>query len=185
MDKRIEKTKTAIKHAYIELYTNKSLHKITVKELCEKANINKSTFYVHYKDIYHLDDSLKKEAISTIIHAIPHVQEYTFDNPADYTKEITVSFAKYRKLTDKLFSQEDIAAFGNNLEIVMKKSIFEKHPHLAENERFNIMLSYCIHGAYHAQLSNQNIPFDTILDVITDMVETLQPMFKELPSPEK
>lgn len=184
MDKRIEKTKTAIKHAYIELHTNKPLHKITVKELCDKANINKSTFYVHYKDIYHLADSLKKETISMIIHSIPQSQEYTFDNPADFTKELTVSFAKYRSLINKLFSPEDIATFGNDLEIILKKVIFEKYPHIAQNERVNVILSYCIHGAYHAQMSNQNIPFDTILDVITDIVDTLQAIFKELPSPE-
>ena len=52
MDLRIEKTERGIKNAFIELRSKKPLEKITVKELCESARINKSTFYAHYKDIY-------------------------------------------------------------------------------------------------------------------------------------
>ena len=47
MDIRIRKTEQAIKNAFIELRSKKSLEKITVKELCELAMINKSTFYSH------------------------------------------------------------------------------------------------------------------------------------------
>ena len=54
MDLRIEKTRQSIVNAFIALRSGKPLEKITVKELCEKAQINKSTFYFHYVDIYDL-----------------------------------------------------------------------------------------------------------------------------------
>ena len=54
MDIRIEKTERAIKNAFLELRSRKPLGKITVKELCSLAAINKSTFYSHYEDIYAL-----------------------------------------------------------------------------------------------------------------------------------
>lgn len=57
MDKRIVKTRTAVFHAVFDLSTEKPLDKITVIELCEKAGINKSTFYLHYTSI---DDCFKK-----------------------------------------------------------------------------------------------------------------------------
>ena len=60
MDLRIEKTERGIKNAFIELRSRKSLEKITVKELCESARINKSTFYAHYKDIYDLSEQLEE-----------------------------------------------------------------------------------------------------------------------------
>ena len=41
-DLRIRKTETAIKNAFIELRAKKPLEKITVKELCDLALINKS-----------------------------------------------------------------------------------------------------------------------------------------------
>lgn len=51
MDKRIIRTRHAIFNAVFDLATEKELDKITVVELCERAGINKSTFYLHYKSI--------------------------------------------------------------------------------------------------------------------------------------
>ena len=56
MDIRIEKTERAIRNAFLELRAAKPLEKITVKELCSLACINKSTFYSHYEDIGVRDD---------------------------------------------------------------------------------------------------------------------------------
>lgn len=64
MDIRIEKTKTAIHNTFLELRSKKPLEKITIKELCEKAQINKSTFYSHYKDIYDLSDQLETDVVA-------------------------------------------------------------------------------------------------------------------------
>ena len=48
MDKRIVRTRLAVFNAVFELAAEKELDKITVVELCERAGINKSTFYLHY-----------------------------------------------------------------------------------------------------------------------------------------
>ena len=61
MDIRTEKTENAIKSAFLELRAKRPLEKITVKELCALARINKSTFYTHYQDIYALSEKLEKE----------------------------------------------------------------------------------------------------------------------------
>ena len=70
MDLRIEKTKKAIRNAFIELRTKKPLEKITVKELCALACINKSTFYSHYEDIYALSEAMEQETVASIISGI-------------------------------------------------------------------------------------------------------------------
>ncbi|MBQ8077620.1 MAG: TetR/AcrR family transcriptional regulator [Eubacterium sp.] len=51
MDKRIIKTRLAVYNAVFDLAMEKDLDKITVVELCDRASINKSTFYLHYKSI--------------------------------------------------------------------------------------------------------------------------------------
>ena len=48
MDKRIEKTKKAIKDSLMELILLYDYNKITVKMITEKANIGRKTFYLHY-----------------------------------------------------------------------------------------------------------------------------------------
>ena len=44
MDLRIKKTKRAIRRAFAELIKEKPMEKITVKEIAERAEINKTTF---------------------------------------------------------------------------------------------------------------------------------------------
>jgi len=51
VDKRIVKTREAIFNAFLDLAAQKDIDKISVVELCQKADINKSTFYLHYKSI--------------------------------------------------------------------------------------------------------------------------------------
>ena len=51
MDLRIQKTRQAIREAFVSLRTTKNLEQITVKELCQQARISKGTFYLHYRSI--------------------------------------------------------------------------------------------------------------------------------------
>ena len=67
MDIRVEKTEKAIRNAFLELRAAKPLEKITVKELCSLACINKSTFYSHYEDIYALSQMLESETITACL----------------------------------------------------------------------------------------------------------------------
>jgi AcrR family transcriptional regulator len=43
-------TQMALQDALMELMEEKSISKITIKELCQKADINRTTFYAHYTD---------------------------------------------------------------------------------------------------------------------------------------
>ena len=48
--RRTEMTKLLFRTALIELMQVKPFHKITVKEICEQADLNRTTFYLHYTD---------------------------------------------------------------------------------------------------------------------------------------
>lgn len=47
-----EATKQALQEAFWELYKNKSIEKISVREITERAGYNRGTFYLYYKDVY-------------------------------------------------------------------------------------------------------------------------------------
>ena len=63
MDIRVAKTKKSIINAFLALRSKKAIEKITVKELCEAAEINKSTFYSHFQDIYDLSEFLETQDV--------------------------------------------------------------------------------------------------------------------------
>lgn len=60
-DSRVRKTKKLIRKGLTQLAEQKSIYKITVKELTEEVDINRGTFYLHYKDIPDLVASIEKE----------------------------------------------------------------------------------------------------------------------------
>ncbi|SHG83955.1 TetR/AcrR family transcriptional regulator [Ornithinibacillus halophilus] len=51
-DLRVIKTQESLRHALLILIKEKPLDSITVAELCRLANINRGTFYLHYKDVH-------------------------------------------------------------------------------------------------------------------------------------
>lgn len=64
------KTKRKLKAALIELLKTKNINHLTVKELVEKADISRSTFYSHYDDIYSVLQEIEDEVIAEISEVI-------------------------------------------------------------------------------------------------------------------
>lgn len=79
-DLRVIKTKKRIKQVFMELLEKKELKKITVTELAKTAEINKGTFYLHYKDIYELYAEVIRERIDECVTGISFISEF-FDAP--------------------------------------------------------------------------------------------------------
>lgn len=60
-DQRVIRTKNAIRNAFLELLEEKDFDDITVRDLTTRAEINRGTFYVHYKDKNELMDECQQE----------------------------------------------------------------------------------------------------------------------------
>ena len=60
-DRRVRKTKKQLRLALMELLAEKSAKSISVRELAERADINRGTFYIHYRDVGDLLQRLEDE----------------------------------------------------------------------------------------------------------------------------
>lgn len=65
-DQRIKLTKMMVKQAYAELLKTTPADKISISLLCEQAQINRGTFYSHYKDIFDLKTKIKSEFVDEL-----------------------------------------------------------------------------------------------------------------------
>lgn len=65
-NRSVQKTKRNLKNALIYFLKEKSIHQVKVKELTEKAEINRGTFYFHYSDIYELLDELENDVFTEL-----------------------------------------------------------------------------------------------------------------------
>ena len=64
-DRRILRTKKLLREAFTRLLQTKPLEKISVKELCDLAGINRYTFYLHYQDLRDLYTRLEEDLYTT------------------------------------------------------------------------------------------------------------------------
>jgi AcrR family transcriptional regulator len=62
-DRRIRKTKAALKQAFISLLSQKDIKEISVRELTELADVNRGTFYLHYRDVYDFFSQIEGEVL--------------------------------------------------------------------------------------------------------------------------
>lgn len=67
IDRRVVRTKQQIRQALVELLAEKGEGAIAVRELAQRANINRGTFYIHYKDVHDLVGQLMEEAIEKLV----------------------------------------------------------------------------------------------------------------------
>ncbi|MFL6555361.1 MAG: TetR/AcrR family transcriptional regulator, partial [Bacillus sp. (in: firmicutes)] len=65
-DRRIIRTKRLIRDALTELMEEKGFEGLTVRDLTEKADINRGTFYLHYHDKYDLLEQSEAEILNEI-----------------------------------------------------------------------------------------------------------------------
>jgi len=153
MDLRIEKTRRAIRNALLTLLSEKELEKIKVSELCRLAEIDKSTFYLHYRDLHNLCSYLQQEMVCRFFSCIPL--------PAASLEDLPVFFDELRRVMANewddcslLFSGTQRLMLPIMLEQEFKKRFFELYPQYRDNVQLNVTLSYLIFGSYYSFLEN-------------------------------
>ncbi len=67
MDRRTQKTKTAIQNAYFSLLTEKEPARITVSEIARRANIDRKTFYLHYETADDIVEEFAEDKIGELL----------------------------------------------------------------------------------------------------------------------
>lgn len=67
-NKRFYETEIRMEAAMLELMKKTEFEKITVKKICEKANVNRSTFYAHFIDIYDMIDKMEMELSKELLN---------------------------------------------------------------------------------------------------------------------
>ena len=98
MDIRVKKTKRAIQKAFIDLLREKPIEKITVKEIAERAEINKTTFYSHYETLDALIAEMERQTVQLVCDNMRGAQQL-LDEPETFVQEM---FASLQQATDYL-----------------------------------------------------------------------------------
>lgn len=75
-DARKRYTQLVLKQALLKLLKEKPVNKITVKEVCELAQLNRATFYAHYRDCFALLESIENELIDAFEQSLRYISSF-------------------------------------------------------------------------------------------------------------
>lgn len=135
-NQRTRLSKLLFKNALMDLLKEKgSVAKISVRELCDRAELNRSTFYAHYNEPNDLLMEIETELLDATEE---HLKKIGEENDAGAHKYI-LSFLQYIKQNDKQFRtllidsadpefrsrfmQQSIIQFVENLRIELPKEL--------------------------------------------------------------
>lgn len=101
IDRRVRYTKMVIKASFVKLLKQKPLSKITIKELCELADINRATFYAHYTDQYDLLSRIENDLVEGINQ---YLNSYNFKGELLESVEMLEKIFEYIKVNSELIN---------------------------------------------------------------------------------
>ena len=74
VDRRVLKTKRAIRNAFAKLMAEKDINDITIMELAETADINRKTFYNYYSGVYQVVEDIEHDILSSYAELLGGVE---------------------------------------------------------------------------------------------------------------
>lgn len=160
----------------MELRARKPLEKIKVKELCELAEINKSTFYAHYQDVFALSAALENELFENVMAALPEIKGVDMRLRADWlARELFRAFVKNQKAVNILFSGLRQGMFVNGIETALRERVARADPAYWDVPARGVLLSFCVQGGFYAFAHNSGqVDEKSLVDMVAAISRAAQ-----------
>lgn len=75
LDRRARRTRQAIKDSFASLAASRPMPDLTVKEVMERAGVNRATFYAHFSNIDDLERAMEADAASRVVERAARMRE--------------------------------------------------------------------------------------------------------------
>lgn len=110
LDRRKKYTRSVLRDSLLQLLKQKPFSALTVKEVCEVADINRSTFYTHYTDLYDLLAEIEKDIIDDMTMYLSAGSD-EISNEQNITEKIIEYFAEKQDELEVLLNEDSETSF--------------------------------------------------------------------------
>ena len=147
MDRRVRKTKAQLREGLARLMQKKSIKEISVKELVDEVDINRSTFYLHYSDIPGLLAEVENEMMEEMQNITEVMKKYPIDpDNSDSVLQFIVQFFSImdndRDLCLALLGPHGDMAFVEQIENLLAETFLKRLPEKLPKNDPNIKYPY-------------------------------------------
>ena len=180
IDRRVIRTRKAIMRAFDKLISDPHVHKITVSAIAREADIDRKTFYLHYKSVDELAACKAEELLGRILaklKAEPNCR--TFEDCvrvilAEVNTIFTSDTEVYANVAKRLSSDESLERLQQALGPALADSGF--NPEWAASGTSHLRLQFFIAGAVYLYSnwlkSDDRPPIETVSDTVEEIVLT-------------
>lgn len=175
-DRRVVKTKKAIRNAFAQLLSEKDINAITIKEIADVADINRKTFYNYYNGVYQIIDEIEDEIVGSFEAALKDIDfKKCIQNPYIIFERLTAIINNdmdfYGHLLKMNANANLISKISASLKTEVKKNFSSQIE--MENKRLDIMADYAISGMITVYQSWFNSDRSQSIEEISQIVSTM------------
>lgn len=176
MDRRVIRTKKAIRNAFAQLLSVKNLEDITVKDIAELADINRKTFYSYYSGVHMIVEETENEIVETFEAAIRDLP------PDKLVKEPYLLFSRLSAIInadmdfyEPLMKADRSSNLLTKVSGMLKQKVRESYAAFSRigEETFNIMVDFTFSGLFSVYQSWFNSQRRQSIEEISQTLSTL------------
>lgn len=176
VDRRVMRTKKAIRNAFARLLTEKDVNDITVSDVALYADINRKTFYNYYAGIYEVIDEIENDVINGAEEIMGELDlERDLRNPYGIFEKLTEIINMDMDIFGYLMTNTDNNSLVRKIFDMLKAKILESYAADSgiDPESLDISLDYAIYGLllvyYDWMNSDRSRSIEKISRVVGDM----------------
>ena len=173
-DLRFIKNENLIRETFYQMLGEMDYSKISIKELTQRAQINRKTFYLHYTSLDHLLATLQLEIMEP---SFKMIEETSFPDDAELIIRKSFEIMAALDSTDKLI----LSCKGNFPEKkspsdLIRDQLFKKYDHIPKYGPFESSLiityfSVCLGVIFRQwETKGQQIPLEEMIQMTTQMI---------------
>lgn len=166
-DRRIIKTRRAIRDAFLRLMREKELEKITIKEIAECADVDRKTVYNYYDGIPEILDELETELVQNFEEKTKEL-DYGVEDPLEFFEVLTELMNENIEVYSQLLGVKSSTNLSEKIFLFLRKKIYTSltSSGVVEAEKAALATEFITAGmffAYRAWFqSNREIPLAEI-----------------------
>lgn len=164
-------TKKKLYKSYMDLFRKKDISKITIKEITGNAGYNRGTFYLYFKDVYDINDKIKKELI---LEAHDNLQKIA-DTNISFERLFKTIVTFYTKNESSLlpFITKD-SSFSSEIKQLLKPTLCKILKKDLNNKYVDYLIEYHITSVFGVVnfwvLNGKNISVDELFNLLQQII---------------
>ena len=149
-NQRIMLTKRLLANAFLQMLEDTPIHAISIRQLCEKAGINRTTFYNHYGSQYDLLEDISGRFLDEIADRLSKADADDRESIQERVILVLAYLEENRELSRLLLSNNIDPHFAERLFALPKITdlLGAAMKGCADPSRSNAVTAFAIHGSY-------------------------------------